>query len=155
IAVFVALLQFSSNFAQGPFQGYVPDLVPASQVGVASGFIGLFSAFGNITGFVVGALAVTASDPTSSFYSPNAFFYGTMALGLIEFGTMLSVVIRVDEGRRARPRLGRSWFSVAREAWGTDILRERSFLWLVGSRFFVLVAGALLTQLSVFYLHQT
>ena len=28
IAAFVALLQFSSNFAQGPFQGYVPDLVP-------------------------------------------------------------------------------------------------------------------------------
>ncbi len=27
------LLQFSSNFAQGPFQGYVPDLVPAPQVG--------------------------------------------------------------------------------------------------------------------------
>ena len=29
IAAFIALLQFSSNFAQGPFQGYVPDLVPA------------------------------------------------------------------------------------------------------------------------------
>ena len=30
---FLALLQFSSNFAQGPFQGYMPDLVPAPQVG--------------------------------------------------------------------------------------------------------------------------
>ena len=29
IFAFVVLLQFSSNFAQGPFQGYVPDLVPA------------------------------------------------------------------------------------------------------------------------------
>ena len=28
IAAFYLLLQFSSNFAQGPFQGYVPDLVP-------------------------------------------------------------------------------------------------------------------------------
>ena len=37
IAAFVSLLQFSSNFAQGPFQGYVPDLVPAKQVGLASG----------------------------------------------------------------------------------------------------------------------
>ena len=35
IAAFVILLQFSSNFAQGPFQGYVPDLVPADQVGLA------------------------------------------------------------------------------------------------------------------------
>ncbi|MEP6468361.1 MAG: MFS transporter [Chloroflexota bacterium] len=29
----VALLQFSSNFAQGPYQGYIPDLVPGRQVG--------------------------------------------------------------------------------------------------------------------------
>ena len=155
IAVFVALLQFSSNFAQGPFQGYVPDLVPAPQVGLASGLIGLFSALGNVTGFVVAAVALAASDPNSSFHDPNAFLYGTMALGAIEFGTMLSVVVRVDEGRRAKLRNGRSWLSIAREAWGTDILQERSFLWLVGSRFFVLLAGALLVTLSTFYLAQT
>ena len=28
VLAFLVLLQFSSNFAQGPFQGYVPDLVP-------------------------------------------------------------------------------------------------------------------------------
>ena len=150
IAAFVALLQFSSNFAQGPFQGYVPDLVPAPQVGIASGLIGLFSALGNVAGFIVAAVAIRVSEN-----DPNAFFYGTMALGVIEFGTMLSVVIRVDEGRRAKPRNGRSWLSIAAEAWATDILQERSFLWLVGSRFFVLLAGALLVTLSTFSLAQT
>src|SRR5206468_992589 len=35
----VALLQFSSNFAQGPYQGYIPDLVPGRQVGIASGLL--------------------------------------------------------------------------------------------------------------------
>jgi MFS family permease len=150
IAVFVALLQFSSNFAQGPFQGYVPDLVPAHQVGLASGLIGLFSAFGNVTGFAVSALSLLYYQA-----NPNAFFIGTMALGVIEFATMLSVVIRVDEGRAAKSRNGRSWVEIAREAWGTDILRERSFLYLVGSRFFVLVAGALLINLSTYYLAQT
>ncbi len=34
------------------------------------------------------------------------------------------------------------------EAWGTDILRERSFVWLVASRFFILVGGAVLIALS-------
>lgn len=150
IAAFVALLQFSSNFAQGPFQGYVPDLVPAPQVGLASGLIGLFSAFGNVTGFVVAAIAIKLSES-----DPSSFFYGTMALGVIEFATMLSVVIRVDEGRRAKSRKGRSWFAVALEAWGSDILKERSFLWVLGSRFFVLLAGALLVTLSTFYLAQT
>ena len=50
VAAFVVLLQFSSNFAQGPFQGYVPDLVPAPQVGLASGMVGLFTVLGVVTG---------------------------------------------------------------------------------------------------------
>ena len=149
IAAFVALLQFSSNFSQGPFQGYVPDLVPAKQVGLASGLIGLFQALGNISGYVVAAVAVALSD-----HDPNAFLYGTMGLGLIEFTSMLSVVLTVDEGHRTKSRNGRSWLRIAGEAWGTDILRERSFLWLVGSRFFVLAGAATFPALSTFYLAQ-
>jgi Na+/melibiose symporter-like transporter len=149
VAVFVALLQFSSNFAQGPFQGYIPDLVPAPQVGLASGLLGLFSALGNVCGYAVAALAIALSAT-----SGDAFFWGTMALGLIEFLTMLSVVIRVDEGPRRKTRSGRSWFSIAAEAWATDILRERSFLWLLGSRACVLVGAGFYPNLSTFYLAQ-
>ena len=149
IAAFVALLQFSSNFSQGPFQGYVPDLVPAKQVGLASGLIGLFQALGNITGYLIAALAVALKDTDS-----NAFLYGTLALGVVEFTSMLGVVLRVHEGDRVKPRNGRSWFAIAREAWGTDILRERSFVWLVGSRFFVLAGAAFFPALSTFYLAQ-
>ncbi len=149
IAAFVCLLQFSSNFSQGPFQGYIPDLVPAAQVGLASGLLGLFQAIGNIVGYAVAAIAVWASSS-----DPNAFLYGTMAIGLIEFVTMLSVVIRVDDGSRVKSRHGRSWLSVAGEAWGLDILRERSFLWLVASRFFVLAAASFYPVMSTFYLAQ-
>jgi MFS family permease len=68
---------------------------------------------------------------------------------------MLSVVWRVNEGRSARPRDGKSWPTIAREAWGTDILRERSFLWLVGSRWFVLMGANMLVNFAIFYLAQT
>jgi MFS family permease len=67
---------------------------------------------------------------------------------------MLGVIVRVDEGTRVKSRNGRSWFAIAREAWGTDILAERSFLWLVGSRFFILAGAALYPVLSTFYLAQ-
>jgi MFS family permease len=149
IAAFVALLQFSSNFSQGPFQGYVPDLVPARQVGLASGLIGLFQALGNITGYVIAALAVALADTNS-----NSFLFGTLALGIVEFTSMLGVVLRVHEGDRVKPRKGRSWLSIAREAWGMDIFRERSFVWLVGSRFFVLAGAAFFPAFSTFYLAQ-
>jgi MFS family permease len=145
IAIFVALLQFSSNFAQGPFQGYVPDLVPAPQVGTASALVGMFSVLGNVTGFAVASLAVYTDQ----------FFLGTMALGVVEFVTMLSVVLHVSEGRKPRSREGRSWFSVAGEAWGTDILRERSFLFLVGSRLLFLMGGGMVAGLSLWYMSET
>src|SRR5437870_12667419 len=50
VVAFVVLLQISSNFAQGPFQGYVPDLVPAAQVGLASGLMGVMIVLGRIGG---------------------------------------------------------------------------------------------------------
>ena len=145
IAAFIALLQFSSNFAQGPFQGYVPDLVPAAQVGFASALVGLMQVMGNVSGFVIGGIATAT----------NNFALGLIALGVLELVTMLSVVIRVREGPKAKSRAGRSWFSIAAEAWGTDVLRERSFLWLVSSRLAILMAGSMLTQLATPYLRRS
>ena len=145
IAVFIVLLQISSNFAQGPFQGYVPDLVPAHQVGLASALVGLFSVLGSISGFLIGTIAVAT----------NQWLLGTAALGLLELATMLSVVIRVDEGHRVKDRAGRPWREIAMEAWGTDILEEHSFLSLIVSRLFVLMASSMLLQLGVLYLAQT
>ena len=142
VAAFMVLLQFSSNFAQGPFQGYVPDLVPERQVGIASGMVGLF----NILGIVVGTVIATTGLLLGDFLIP------TIALGVVELVTMLSLFFRLDEGRKARDRGGRSWASVAREAWGTDILQERSFLFLVASRFFILGGAAFLLNLSLPYL---
>ena len=82
----------------------------------------------------------------------DQFALGLVALGVLELLTMLSVVVRVREGTAPKSRAGRSWRSIAAEAWGTDILRERSFLWLVASRLAVLMAGGVLTNLAVFYL---
>ena len=142
IAAFVALLQFSSNFAQGPFQGYVPDLVPAPQVGTASALVGLMQVLGVVSGFTIGSLALVTHD----------YELALVALGVLEVVTMLSVVIRVREGPTAKSREGRPWRSIAAEAWGSDILKEHSFLWLVASRLAILMAGSVLTSLAVFYL---
>src|SRR3990172_6719310 len=106
---------------------------------------GPFQVLGNAVGFGIGSAAVAT----------DSFFLGMMALGALELATMVSVVWRVPEGRTARNRGGRSWLSVAREAWATDILRERSFLWLVGSRLFFLMGATMLINLSLFFFAQT
>jgi MFS family permease len=147
VLVFVVLLQFSSNFAQGPFQGYIPDLVPAAQVGVASALVGVMSVLGVVGGQSLAALGYLSEPPD--------FTIPTIAVGVVEFLTMLGTVLFVREGRQARDRAGRSWPSIAAEAWGTDIFKEHSFLWLVASRLLFLTGVALIYNLNVLYLERS
>ncbi|HEY7132835.1 MAG TPA: MFS transporter [Candidatus Limnocylindrales bacterium] len=142
IAAFATLLAFSTNIARGPFQGYVPDLVPDPQVGSASAMVGLFQVLGNVVGFALAALADIEGSVGLAI----------VAVAAIEVGTMLSVVLRVPNGPPAKPRNGRSWISIAAETWGTDILQEHSYLWLLGSRFFILMAGSALLNFVKLYL---
>lgn len=142
IAVFIALLQLSSNFAQGPFQGYVPDLVPARQVGLASALVGMMQVLGNASGYLIAVLAILLGQTE----------FGLIALGLLELLTMLAVVVGVRDSRPAKPRRGRSWLSIGLGAWATDILTERSYMWLLGSRLAILMAGGILTGLGYLYL---
>ncbi|MFL5757897.1 MAG: MFS transporter, partial [Chloroflexota bacterium] len=142
LTAFVVLLTFSTNIARGPFQGYVPDLVAAPQVGLASGVVGMMQILGNLVGLVLANLAAALGN------LPLAL----VAVAVVELITMLSVVLRVGRGLPPKDRRGRSWPSIARETWGTDILRERSYVWLVASRLFFLMAGGLLFAYSVAYL---
>jgi MFS family permease len=145
LLIFYVLLQFSSNFAQGPFQGYMPDLVPARQVGLASGLMGLMILLGTGGGAILVAGA-------TAFGNPRAAVFVIMAVELV---TMLLTVTRVRDGRPGIPRNGRSWGRIALEAWGTDILRERSFIWLLGSRLFLLMATSTLIAMSFFFMQDT
>jgi MFS family permease len=160
---FIMLLQFSSNFAQGPFQGYVPDLVPARQVGLASGLMGVMIVLGQVTGAGIAAIGLAQLDaspfiagtPEAGEYAHQAFLLPTIGLALVELVTMVPLVLFIREGRAAPPRAGRSWLQIARGAWATDILRERSYVWLLVSRLFFLMAPTVPLSLGLFYLRQS
>jgi MFS family permease len=120
MVAFYFLLQVSSNFAQGPFQGYVPDLVPAKQVGLASGLMGLMLTLGTIVGVGIATLGGLTDNLAAA----------TLALGVVEVVTMVILVLTVDEGRDGPPRT-KPWLQVALSAWGRDILKQRDVLWLL------------------------
>lgn len=120
MVAFYFLLQVSSNFAQGPFQGYVPDLVPAKQVGIASGLMGLMLTLGTIAGVGIATLGGILDNVGLA----------TLALGIVEVATMVVLIGTVDEGRTA-PKRTRPWTEIALSAWGRDILQQRSVLWLL------------------------
>ncbi|HEY7599667.1 MAG TPA: MFS transporter [Candidatus Limnocylindrales bacterium] len=160
---FILLLQFSSNFAQGPFQGYVPDLVPAQQVGVASGLMGVMIVIGQVVGSGIAAIGLIQLDaspfvsgtPEAGAFAHDAFLLPTIGLAVVELVTMVPLVLFVREGRAAPSREGRSWLQVALGAWATDILRERSYVWLLVSRLFFLMAPTVPLSLGLFYLRQS
>jgi MFS family permease len=120
MVAFYFLLQVSSNFAQGPFQGYVPDLVPAKQVGTASGLMGLMLTLGTIAGVGIATLGGLLDNVP----------LGILALGVVEVATMVVLIATVDEGRSA-PKRTRPWHEIALSAWGRDILQQRDVLWLL------------------------
>jgi MFS family permease len=145
LVAFYFLIQVSSNFAQGPFQGYVPDLVPARQVGTASGLMGLMIVLGSIVGV---GIAMTGLQEGGSLIA------ATLALGAVEIVAMLIVVTRVHEGTTG-PKRTMSWPRVAMSAWGADILREKSVLWLLLVRLLFLGAAAAATSLGLYYFQRT
>ena len=145
LGVFAALLAVSTNIARGPFQGYVPDLIADRQVGMASALVGLMQILGNVVGFLLVTVSVAL----------QRIELAIGAVAIVELATMVAVVVRVSPGAPPLDRAGRSWLTIARSAWGTDILRERSYVWLVVSRLFFLMGGAMLVNLVITYLNLT
>jgi MFS family permease len=142
IAAFVVLLSLSTNTARGPFQGYVPDLVPDRQVGLASAMVGLMQVLGNVLGFTLASIANVQGNVGLAIF----------AVAAVEVVTMISVVVRVPNGPPPKSREGRSWLSIAAETWGTDILQEKSYIWLLASRLFILMGGASVLNFVYLYL---
>ena len=144
----VALLQFSSNFAQGPYQGYIPDLVPGRQVGVASGMLGAANIAGNLLGPGLAILFVAVLPGVLGF--PEITLGLFAAIALVEVVTMLITVIFVPD--RPAPPTEKTLRQRALGAWGTDLLAHHDYVWLLISRALVLTALVSLQAFAVFFL---
>lgn len=143
------LLQFSANIAQGPYQGYIPDLLPFQKRGLASGV----KAFLEIAG---GAIAVLAISRLMSSYeeSGDPQLLG-FSLGLIAVLIIISLLIifffikekpqGAGEGKAFS--LG-AVFSVFK----LDFKKDRAFLWYLASRLLIFMSFATLQQFSLYFL---
>jgi len=107
--------------------------------------MGVMIVLGRVGGVAIASIGLFTGD----------FALSTIGLGLLELATAVVTVVTVDEGRAAVSRSGRSWLRIATAAWGLDILRERSYVWLLGSRLFVLMGTVTLTDLMFFYMSRS
>lgn len=146
--LFFLSLQFTANIARGPFAGLVPDLVPEKQVGIASGLMGLMIVAGLVGGYLIiwSGYLLGPNPETPNFTLPVLF------LALLVASTGVGTFLWTPKGPPPKPREGRSWPRIGFETFGLDILKQRSYMWLLGSRFFMLMATGFFMNLNVFYL---
>jgi Na+/melibiose symporter-like transporter len=140
LVVFYFLLQLSSNTAQAPYQGLLPDVVPAEQRSSASGYYGVANLVG-IAGGVVGAgLLLGHLGRTAAITS----------IGVVLLVAMLVTVFRVPD--RVVPVT--SGFRSLKELLGTTFgipLRNRPFVWLMASRLMIFMGFGGLQNFAFFY----
>lgn len=165
IVVLMLLVETASNTAQGPYQGLLPDLVPAGRRGLASGLMGACQLGGSVLGVVLAGLAVAAGD------LPLAIVVVAVALGISMIATVAGVAETegVAETRESpRPSLGdmmrwlgrlpvwgRALRAVVLEVWGRDVLEQRDYLWLLVSRLAILMAVGTLQPFVLYLLEDS
>ena len=139
VVIFYFLLQTASNTAQGPYQGLMPDVVPMSQRGTASGYYGISN--------VVGLLAGTIGAGFILMHAGRLVAILTIC-GLL-LATMLPTVLLIPD--RAQPISEQ--FTGLRQALKATFsrpLQYPAFIWLMASRLLILM-GLVGVQSFVFF----
>jgi MFS family permease len=140
VAIFYLLLQTASNTAQGPYQGLIPDVVPANQRGTASGFYGLANLFGTLFGTVVAGLILAHAGRSAAIGSIVALLLVTM---------LVTVLFVPDRSGPVLDRFSSPWEVV--RATFTAPLAYPNFLWLMASRLLMLMGIVGIQSFTLFY----
>jgi len=150
IAIFIiyCLLQISANTAQGPYQAFIPDLVPEGKRGLASGVKSLLEILGGVT--LIYPIAFFM-DRYSSGEGVSWLWLALGALGIILLGVMLATILMVKE-RPGTGGYGLSLLSTLYQSFKINIRTNRDFVWFLVSRLLVLMAFATLQTFALYFL---
>ncbi len=142
------LLQMSTNIAQGPFQAFIPDLVPRDKRGLASGVKALLEIVGGVI------LVYLASLFMDRYFAGEGSEWLWLVLGILAavlLGTVIATVVMVKEPRvtieNRRTSLLTALLQTARE-----VLGNRDLVWFLASRLLVYMAFTTIQQFALYFL---
>jgi len=148
IFIIYCLLQISSNTAQGPFQGFIPDLVPMGRRGTASGVRSLFNIVG---GLVLIRVIAPFMDRYFTGGGSSWLWLALMIPAVILLGGTLATVFVVKE----RPRTASAQLplpSTLRASFRIDVKARFNFILFLVACFFVFTAWGTLMAHALYYL---
>ena len=142
------LLQITCNTAQGPFQAFIPDLVPGGKRGVASGVKSLLEVAG---GFALVRLIAYLMGRYFGGEGSPWLWLSLAALGIALLGTMLATVLTVKE----RPGAGGTpppLLPTLYRSFKIDIKATPGFVIFLVSRLLIFMAMATLQTFALYFL---
>ncbi|HEY0830600.1 MAG TPA: MFS transporter [Candidatus Dormibacteraeota bacterium] len=133
-------LQFTSNTAQSPYQGLLPDVVPESQRGEASGYYGVANLVGIASGTVGAGLLLVHFGRGAAIAS----------IALVLLTTMLATVLFVPDRAVPTEAHFRNLKEMFVKTFGVPF-RNRDFVWLMVSRLLIFMGFGGLQSYAFFY----
>ncbi len=148
LLIVYCLLQISSNTAQGPFQAFIPDLVPGKKRGVASGVKGLLE----ITGGLV--MVRLLAHFMGRYFAGEGSLWLWSSLSLLDvvlLGGLLATIFMVKE----RPWTGGSpppLLPTLYKSFKIDVKASPGFVTFLVSRLLLIMAVATLQTFALYFL---
>ena len=148
LLIVYCLLQISSNTAQGPFQAFIPDLVPGKKRGTAAGVKGLLE----LTGGLV--LVRLLASFMGHYFAGEGSLWLWSSLSLLDvvlLGALLATIFMVKE----RPWTGGSpppLLPTLYKSFKIDVKANPGFVTFLVSRLFIVMAMATLQTFALYFL---
>ena len=148
IFIIYCLLQMSSNTAQGPYQAFIPDLVPEGKRGLASGVKSLLEIVGGI------ALVRLIGYSMNQYSTSDGRLWLWLVLGalaMVLLGATVATVLTVKE----QPGTGKSQlplFPTLYQSFKIDVKGHSDFVFFLVSRLLIFMALATVQTFALFYL---
>jgi len=129
------LLQVSSNTALGPYQAFIPDLVPEANRGRASGIKGMLEIAGGVTFiWIIGHLMGNYSSGEGGWW----LWLSLGILGAVFLGTMIGTMVTVKEQPgTGGPKL--PLLSILKKSFRIDVKASPDFKRFLVSRLFFII----------------
>ncbi len=148
IFIIYCLLQISSNTAQGPYQAFIPDLVPGGKRGRASGVKSLLEIGGGVALIYPIALFM---DRYATGQGGSWLWLSLAALAIVLLGTMIATILTVKEP----PGVGGSQLPLLPtlyKSFKIDVKANRDFVWFLVSRLLIIMAFTTLQTFALYFI---
>jgi len=148
LLVVYCLLQVSSNTAQGPFQAFIPDLVPGKKRGVASGVKGLLEIAGGLI------LVRLLASFMGRYFAGEGSLWLWSSLSLLDVVLLAALLVTIFTVRE------RPWVRVASppllptlyKSFKIDVKASPGFVTFLVSRLLIVMAMATLQTFALYFL---